>query len=67
VTRYKSTGKSVHFTRNFEVRSLFFPAESHGALRNFFSKVAATDQEQITLQKMGTKGTEWEGRWPRYH
>lgn len=55
VTRYKSTSKSVHFTRNFEVRSLYFPAESYSALRNFFSKVAAADQEQITLKKSGAK------------
>jgi hypothetical protein len=55
VTRYKSTSKSVHFTRTFEVRSLYFPAESYSALRNFFSKVAATDQEQITLKKVGAK------------
>ncbi len=58
VTRYKSTSKSVHFTRNFEVRSLFFPAESYSALRNFFAKVAAADQEQITLKKLGAKGTQ---------
>ena len=53
VTRYKALTKSVHFTRNFEVRSLYFPAESYSALRNFFSKVATADQEQITLKKMG--------------
>ncbi len=50
-TRYKTAGKSVHFTRSFEVRSLFFPAESYSALRNFFSKVTAADQEQIALKK----------------
>jgi hypothetical protein len=50
-TRYKTAGKSVHFTRSFEVRSLFFPAESYSALRTFFSKVTAGDQEQIVLKK----------------
>ncbi len=50
-TRYTAEGKSLHFTRDFQVRSLFFPAESYSALRNFFSKVAAADQEQIALKK----------------
>ena len=52
-THYRSEGRSVHFTRDFQVRSLYFPAESYSALRNFFSKVTAADQEQIALKKRG--------------
>jgi hypothetical protein len=56
-TRYKRDGKSVHFSRSFEVRSLFFPAESYGALRNFFAKVTTADQEQIVLKKQAAAGS----------
>lgn len=52
-TSYATAGKSVHFTRNFEVRSVFFPAESYSPLRKFFARVAAADQEQVVLKKNG--------------
>ena len=46
-----STPKSIHLTRSFEVRSLYFDADSYSPLRNFFSKVSAADQEQLVLRK----------------
>jgi Domain of Unknown Function with PDB structure (DUF3857)/Transglutaminase-like superfamily len=52
-THYRAEGKSLHFTRSFQVRSLYFPAASYSALRNFFSKATVADQEQIALKKRG--------------
>jgi len=51
-SHYEASGaNTVHFTRKFEFRSLYFGQESYGALRNFFSKVATADQDQLVLHK----------------
>jgi hypothetical protein len=50
-THYEVSGKFIHFTRKFEMRALFFDTDSYGALRSFFSRTTAADQEQLVLKK----------------
>jgi hypothetical protein len=53
-TTYAADGKSVHFTRAFQLHARLFDATAYGPIRKFFSAVTAADQEQAVL-KMAAK------------
>ncbi len=51
-SRYEAPSPNIiHLTRRFEFRSLYFDQENYGALRSYFSKVTAADQDLMVLHK----------------
>jgi Domain of Unknown Function with PDB structure (DUF3857)/Transglutaminase-like superfamily len=49
--RYANQTTSVRFNRKLMVDSMFIPKEHYDKLRNVYSKITATDQEQVVLRK----------------
>jgi transglutaminase-like putative cysteine protease len=48
-------GGTLHFTRELSISTPSVPVEKYSAIRAFFAKTAAADQEQVVLRKAAPK------------
>lgn len=48
-------GKTLHFTRELSISTPSVPVEKYAAIRSFFAKTGAADQEQVVLRKAAPK------------
>jgi hypothetical protein len=46
----ENQGASLHFARKMGVTGILYPAQSYGAIRNFFNQVKAGDEQQVVLE-----------------